>query len=67
MITSENNPKRAGLPPLREGVDPKMFGVRLYKSDAEMLRSMDVKASDFIHEAVHEALNKIRAAENQAD
>lgn len=66
---------RKGLPPLSEpvavksadGKKPKMFGVRLYASDAEMLRTMDVKPSDFIREAVHEALNKIRAAENQAD
>jgi len=64
MITSENNPKRAGLPPLDEPVGGKMFGVRLYASDAEMLRSLDVKPSDFIRNAVREALNKIRAADH---
>jgi hypothetical protein len=63
-LTRENNPKRAGLPPLDEPVGGKMFGVRLYASDAEMLRSLDVKPSDFIRNAVREALNKIRAADH---
>jgi len=75
MITRENNPQHEGFLPLREPVEgksadekkPKMFGVRLDASDAEMLRSMDVKPSDFIREAVHEALNKIRNSSNQAD
>ena len=64
MITRENNPKRAGLPPLDESVDGKMFGVRLFASDAEMLRSLKVQPSDFIRNAVREALNKIRAADH---
>ena len=59
QLTRENNPARAGLPELNEPTDPKMFGVRLYKSDAEKLRSMDVKPSDFIREAVRKDLRRV--------
>ena len=63
QLKRENNPARQGLPTLAEPVDSKMFGVRLYQSDAELLRSMNIKPSDFIRDAVHSALDEIRAAE----
>lgn len=63
LLTAENNPAREGLPPLQEPTDPKMFGVRLYKSDAEKLRSMKVKPSDFIREAVRKALREHQPAD----
>ena len=56
LLGREHNPAREGLPPLKEPTDPKMFGVRLYQSDADKLRSMSVKTSDFIREAVREKL-----------
>lgn len=63
LLTAEQNPARKDLPPLQEATDPKMFGVRLYKSDAEKLRSMKVKPSDFIREAVRQALAEHHAAD----
>jgi hypothetical protein len=59
LLGREHNPARAGLPKLPEPTDPKMFGVKLYKSDAEKLRSMAVKPSDFIRDAVHQALQRL--------
>lgn len=56
QLTAENNPSRAGLPPLDEPTDPKPFSVRLYASDAEKLRSMKGRPSDFIRAAVRRAL-----------
>ncbi len=60
QLKRENNPARKGLPVLSEATAGKAVGVRLYQSDDEMLRGMNIKISDFIREAVRSALCEIR-------
>ena len=63
QLKRENNPARKGLPTLSEPTAEKAVGVRLYKSDDELLRSMNIKISDFIRETVRSALDQIRSEE----
>ena len=58
-FTPESNPKRAGLPPLKLPVSKSMRGVRLYQEDDDLLASMGVKISDFVRDAVHDAVQRI--------
>jgi hypothetical protein len=56
LLGREHNPARKDLPPLKEATDPHPFTVRLFASDAQRLRAMKSKPSDFIRDAVHAAL-----------
>jgi hypothetical protein len=56
LLGREHNPARKDLPPLKEATDPQPFTVRLFASDAQRLRAMESKPSDFIRDAVREKL-----------
>ena len=60
QLKAEGNPARKGLPALKEPTSKKAVAVRLYQSDDTLLRSMDVKSSDCVREAVRTALDLIR-------
>ena len=56
LLGREHNPARKDVPPLKEATDPQPFTVRLFASDAQLLRAMESKPSDFIRDAVREKL-----------
>ena len=57
-FTTESNPQRAGLPPLKLPISKTMRGVRLYQADDDRLQAMNIKLGDFIRDAVHDALRR---------
>ena len=61
LLGREHNPARKDLPPLKEATDPQPFTVRLFASDAQRLRAMKSKPSDFIRDAVREKLAALEA------
>ena len=61
LLGREHNPARKDLPPLKEATDSQPFTVRLFASDAQRLRAMKSKPSDFIRDAVREKLATLEA------
>ena len=61
LLGREHNAARKDFPPLKEATDSQPFTVRLFASDAQRLRAMKSKPSDFIRDAVREKLAALEA------